>query len=163
MTTPIQLLPHEEFKVLKIIRIDGPEWNWFTGHLPYLRTFDPKTYDSMKGDLLDERILSTIQQNYPQATLRYNNDILFKGELEDNLKWIEGGTRKDITIQFFPLIPYDIIAEFVGRDFFAYPFNFQLRLNLGSQNQKLEWIHDFFLCNLPHDKITELVKTIQPI
>lgn len=163
MTTPIQLLPPEEFKVLKIIRIDGPEWNWFSGQLPYLRTFNPKMYDSKKGDLLDEKILLAIQQNYPHATLRLSNDILFKGELEDNLKGIEGSTRKDITIQFSPLIPYDNIAEFVDRELFAYPFNFQLRLNIGSSIQKLEWIHDFFLCNLPYNKITELVKTIQPV
>lgn len=163
MTTPIQLLPFEEFKVLKVIRIDGPEWNWFSGYLPYLRTFNPKTYDSKRGDLLDEKILSAIQENFPQAKVHYSNEILFKEELEDNLKRIEGGTRKDITFQFFPLIPYDNIAEFVGREFFAYPFIFQLRINLGTSNQKLERIHEFFLCNLPYDKITQLVKTIRPV
>lgn len=63
MTTPIQLLPQDEFNVFKIIRIEGPEWNQFTGHLINLRTFNPKTYDSKKGDPLDEKINTDIQKN----------------------------------------------------------------------------------------------------
>lgn len=36
----IEFFPMNEFFVLKVIQIEGPEWNWFTGYLPYLRTFN---------------------------------------------------------------------------------------------------------------------------
>jgi hypothetical protein len=163
MNTPIHLLPPNEFKVLKIIRIDGPDWNWFTGHLPYIRKFDPKVYKSKEGDLLDKQILSAIQDIYPSSLLRYNNDILFTNELEDNLKAIEGGTRKEIIIQFFPLLPYENLDRFIGRQLYAYPISFHLRLNFARQNDKVNLINDFFRCEIPFDKIENLVGTISAI
>lgn len=163
MTNPIQLLPAEEFKVLKIIRIDGPDWNRFTAHLPYIRTFNPEKYNSKKGDLLDEKILSSIKEIYPTSLLRYNIDILFKGELEDNLRYIERPTKKDIIIQFFPHIDYDQIRELEGREFSFYPLTFSLRIDISMDKENIQLINDFYRCDIPHAEINELVKTIRVI
>lgn len=77
----IEILPPEEFKVLKVIQIEGPQWNWFTGYIPYIRKFNSKEYNSEKDDIIDERLLLTLKQNYPNSFLRFSIDIFFKGQL----------------------------------------------------------------------------------
>lgn len=161
--TPIELLPMNEFSVLKVLQIEGPEWNWFTGYLPYLRNYNPNVYDSQKGDFLDEKILETVKETLPKSFLRYNEEILFKGQLENRLRTLEGGSRKNITIQFFPLIPFEQAPTMQGRLFTAYPINFDIRLLFREGSEKKHNILDFFLCNLSFDKIDEIIKTIKPI
>lgn len=161
--TTIEFLPMNEFSVLKVIQIEGPEWNWFTGYLPYLRTFNHKVYDSQKGDYLDEKILETVKQTLPKSFLRFSEEILFKGQLDDRLRTLEGGSRKNVTIQFFPLIPYEQAPTILGRQFAAYPIGFDMRLLFKEGSEKKHNILDFFLCNLPFDKIDDIVKTIKPI
>lgn len=161
--TTMELLPMNEFYVLKIIQIEGPEWNWFTGYLPYLRVFYPKVYDSQNGDFLDEKILETVKQTLPKSYLRFSEKILFKGQLDDRLRTLEGGSRKIVTIQFFPLIPYEQAPTMLGRQFTAYPVNFDMRLLFNEGNEKKHNILDFFICNLPYDKIDNIVQTIKPI
>jgi len=159
----IELLPPKEFKVLKVIQIEGHEWNWFTGYLPYLRTFNPKKYNSIKGDVIDEKLFSVIQQAFPKSFLRYNVNILFKNQLKEFIENIEGGSRKNITVQFFPLIPYQNVHTLVGKEFTAYALNFGLRLLFNKSEMKKHHINDFFLCDIPYNIIDEKIKTIQTI
>lgn len=159
----IKLLPVDELKVLKVIQIEGPEWNRFTGYLPYTRIFNPKVYDNKAGDILDEKILSVIQHYFPKSFLRYNIEILFKEQLEDNLKTLEGGSRKKVTIQFSPDIPYELLSKFSNRSFYAYPGEFEIRLLFNERSEKMEYINEFYLCSLPFDILDEIVKTVKPI
>jgi len=99
----LELLPLNEFIVLKVIQIVGPEWNLFKGYLPYLRTYDSKKYNSYNGDFLDEIILNSLQQTLPQTKTVSTYEILFKGQLEEIMNIIKGVSLKDISIEFFPL------------------------------------------------------------
>lgn len=158
--TTLEFLPMNEFSVLKVIQIEVPDWNWFTGYLPYLRTFNTKIYDSKKGDFLDEKILETDKQNLPKSFLRFSEEILFKGQLEDRLRTLEGGSRKNVTIQFFPLIPHEQVSTMLGRQFSVYPVRFDMRLLFKEGSEKKHNLLDFFLCNLSFDKIDDIVQTI---
>jgi len=162
----ITLLPVEEFKFLKVLQIEGPDYHRFTAYLPYIRTFDEKKYvpqHAAKDDLLDEQILATIQSVYPDTRLRYSRSIFFEGELEETLKAIAGGTIKPCTIQFNPHITYEVIARSGRTTFSAYPFSFQLRVHLSPEHPRLEAINDYFLCQLPLEQLDGLAKTIKPI
>ncbi|MBS3915832.1 MAG: hypothetical protein KG003_15155 [Bacteroidetes bacterium] len=159
----IEILPESDFSVLKVIQVEGPKWNWFTGYLPYLRVFNPKVYDSHKGDFLDEKIFEIVKQTLPNSFLRFSEEILFQGQLDDRLRTLEGGSRKSVTIQFFPLIPHELVPTMINRQFLAYPMGFDMRLLFKEGSEKKHNIIDFFLCNLPFDKIDDLVKTIKPI
>jgi hypothetical protein len=126
-----------------------------------LRKFDPKNYDSEKGDILDERILDTIKQSYPGSKLSSNVNILFQNQLEESLKQIDCETKRALTIQFFPMLPFENIQQFAGKEFYAYPFPFSLRILMIPDKNKMEFIHDFLTCYLPYNEIERLVKTIQ--
>lgn len=118
----LSLLKPNDFKVLKVIQIEGPKHSWFTGYLPYLRNFTGDNgYNRSSSDLLDEKILDVIRQTLPDSFLKYSIDILWEGQLEENLQGIQGGSEKGLTIQFNPLLPFDLAPQFVGKDFFAYP------------------------------------------
>lgn len=161
--TTIEILPVDELKVLKVIQIVGPDWNKFTGYLPYIRTFDPIIYDHKNSDLLDQKILEVIQLYFPDSRLQYNIEILFKGQLEDNLRTLEGGSRKKIILQFSPNIPYEMFGKLKGQSFYAYPWEFEIRLLFNDSKERSELINGFYLCSLPFDKLDEIVKTIKPI
>lgn len=159
----LEFLPVSEFKVLKIIEIHGKSWNRFFGFLPYLRSFNKDLYDketlTSTNDELDERILAIIQADYPEATISTKN-IFFKGELEERLQLMAGGTTLPVTIQLFPLIPFIEANQFQGRTFSAYPLQLSLRLHLPPNSEKLNHIRDYYLCNLPYDRIDRLAETI---
>lgn len=159
----IELLPISEFKVLKVIKIIGNEWNKFIGYLPYLRDFSPEKYDSHNGDYVDEKIITILRNSFPDSNWWIREEILFKEQLEITLKNIEGNNRKEIIIQFAPLIPYHEASKLVGKTFRAYPYSFHLRLFLSENSNKNEFINDYFICNLPYLNLDELVKTIKPI
>lgn len=161
--TEIEFLSPEEFKVLKVIQIVGPDWNKFTGYLPYLRTFNTKVYDHKNGDIVDNKILEVLQNYFPKSFLRYNIEVLFKGQLENNLKTLEGGSRKKITLQFTPDVSYDLLPKLVGRTFHAYPWEFEIRLLFNENNERSNLINGFYLCSIPFDKVDDIVKTIKPI
>jgi len=159
----IEFLPVEEFKVLKVIKVVGNEWNKFSGYLPYIRKFDSINYDSKIGDETDEKILTILRNSFPNSNLWINEEILFKGQLDNLLKSIEGGSRKLITIQFAPLISFNEAPGLAGQTFHAYPFGFDLRLQMGEDKEKMDLINDYFICNVPYKKIDEIIKTIKPI
>lgn len=162
--TALKPLPVEEMKVFKVIRVVGPEWNWFTGYLPYTRTLS-KSYDYKNGDLLDENLIAAIKKTYPNSSLVESRLIFLEGELEDRLKAIRGGSQKKFTVNFFPYIdyPYERMFELMGKEFTSYLFDFILRLDISEKNEKFNYIYDSDLCYIDFKIIDELVKTIQPI
>jgi hypothetical protein len=162
--TTLKVLPMEEIKILKVIRVIGPNWNQFTGHLPYTRTLS-KTYDYKNGDLLDANLLESIQKTYPNSTLVENRIILIEGELEERLKYIRGGSQKKFTINFFPYVdlPYERIHEMLGQEITSYLVDLTLRLNISEQNEKFQYIYESELCYIDFRQINDLVKTIQSV
>ena len=68
-----------------------------------------------------------------------------------------------ITIQFNPLLPFDNIAQYVGKQFFAYPITFNLRMLFSEDVEKRHYINDYLLSYLPHDHLEEMIKTIKAI
>lgn len=159
----IEFLDPTEFKVLKVIQIEGPKHNWFTGHLAYLRDFTGADgYNHQTNDLLDQKILDVVKQSLPDSFLRYSIDILFKGELEDNLNGIRGGSEKGITIQFNPLLPFESDSQFVRKQFYAYRINFNIRL-LFTEKEKQQYINDYLMCYLPHNELENYIKTIKAV
>lgn len=158
----IELIPSTEFKVLKIIRIEGPKYSPFAGYLPYLRNLTQE-YNDKTNDSLDEVILNTIKQNLPDSYLTKSRNIVFKGELEDDLTAIEGGSKKNITIQFNPLIPTEDFAKLVGKTFHAYPVKFKARMLFSEGSDKKHYLNDYLMCSLPTPDLEQLLKTIQVI
>jgi hypothetical protein len=159
----IKLLPSAEFKVLRIIKIVGNEWNPFIGYLPYLRDFEPLKYDSQNGDEVDEKMITVLRNCFPNSILWIREEILFNDQLQNTLNTLEGSTRKVITIQFAPLIPFEEVPGLVGRTFYAYPFSFDVRLFLSENSTKKELINDYFICNLPYKNLDEIIMTIKPV
>ena len=162
-TREIKFLPIEKFKILKAIRVVGNEWNKFTGYIPYLRTFNPKNYDFEKGDELDEKIISIFKSNFSKVDLWINEQIVFEDQLETMLRTIEGGSKKNMTFQFSPLLPYHEASKFVGKTFNAYPIQFKMRLLTGQENKRINQINDYFICQLNYKKLDEFVETIKSV
>jgi len=162
MQTPIQFLEINDFRVLKIIRIEGPEWNNFTGYFYYKRFFT-KDYNSETNDLLDNLILKSIKELNPKSTLCVNKDVLFKGEFEDILKGYTGGTSIDLTIRFTPHIPFDRIYEIAGKELYEYFPKFKLNLFLSENNEKLKHINNFAISYVPFDEIDNFGKLLKTI
>jgi len=159
MKSPFQLLPNEKFRVLKVIRVDGPEWNKFTGFISYKRFLTPE-YQSLTPDYVDDLIFETIKNIYPNPYLYVNKDILFEGEYEDILKSYQGGTSIDFTIRFSPTIPYEMAAKLVGQEFFEYFPKFKFNLFLNPGNEKIKLIIDFVITYIPFDQIDDFNKKI---
>lgn len=162
METLIQFLSIEDFRVLKIIKIQGPEWNNFTGYIYYKRLLSKK-YQSSTPDYIDDLIINSIKELYPGSTLVVNKDILFKGELEDILKGYTGGTSIDFTIRFTPQIPYEKVFSLVGRKFHEYIPKFKLNLFLNEGNEKIHHISDFGIAYIPFEQIDDFNNRIKTI
>lgn len=166
----IRVLPFNEVKILRIIRINGPEWNRFTAYLPYLRAFDRDRFDREKGydkgDSLDTELLSSIQQMHPGATLYRNSLILFTGQLEDELKRIQGGVDKSANIRFTPQVVYnssDDIYKLAGKTFPVREIVLRMRVLLSHDDERLSSIYSDFICPLPHELLVKLWSTIQAV
>jgi hypothetical protein len=159
----MKLLPLEDMKNLRVIEIQGNNYYWFLGYFAYLRDITPG-YNTDAGDILDEQILKSFQSIYPDSHFRFSNNILFEGELDDNLKRVAGRIQKIITIQFCPILPFASHPdEYLGKEFFAYPKQFQIRVADDSAIQSRQHLQDFYLCHIPHDLIKSLVESIYPI
>lgn len=165
--THIELLPEVEYRILKVIRVEGSDWNPFTAYLPYTRAFDPAKYDRDKGydkgDELDAALLSVVQELYPRSILRYNQTILFKGELERGLNAIRGGVTKPVAVTFLPLIPYDELRYYAGKSLPSGQLDLTLRIHLGPKNERLEYIYSDFICYLPPGQLEKFLPTIRAV
>jgi hypothetical protein len=162
MQTPIQLLNLNDLRVLKVIKVLGPDWNRFTGYLHYKR-YLTKEYNSETTDILDELILAAIKDLFPDSRLWLNKNILFKGEYEDILERVKGGSSIELTIRFIPQIPYDKIHELYGKDLSEYYERFKLNLMLGADSEKIQDIHKFAISYIPFEKIDEFSRLIKTI
>lgn len=160
----LKILPKSEFKNLKIIRVVGPEWNSFTGYLPYERTLKNE-YDYEQGDELDKNLLEAIQKSFPNSNLLENRLIILEGDLEEQLNRLKSGSEKKLTVNFFPFIdiPIDQLLMHRGRSFNHYLIDFKLRLMISTQNEKYNNINDSVMCDVHYEKIDELIETIKPL
>lgn len=162
MNHEIELLPKEEIKILKVFQIRGPEWHPFIGYFSYLRDFNPPEYNYVEGDILDKSILNTLQSIYPQTKLYLNYQVFFKGHMEYYLKFFRQGILKKIKIQFEPIIPYDQLHSFLGKNLRTHLLSFNLYIVMGYKKDEEKLINDYFLCRIPHDMLDNIIKTIKP-
>ena len=158
-----KLLPEDKFRVLRIVKIIGPEWNYFTGYLPYLRKLITGRYDQNSEDVLDKSILNVLQANYPGSRIWLVEPIYFENFAESVVNNFRGGSAISFVLQFYPLIPFERRWEFENKTFSAYPISFQLRLQLIKGDSKIDYINNYLLCSLPVEDTDELVKTIEVI
>jgi hypothetical protein len=159
MKTPIKLLSERAFRVLRVIRVDGPEWNRFTGFISYQRELT-HNYQSGTPDYVDELIFETIKHIYPDAFLYVNKNILFDGEFDDILKSFQGGTSIDFTIRFSPSIPYELVTNLVGQEFFEYYPKFKFNLFLNPDSEKIQHIIDYAIAYIPYPELEDFHKKI---
>ena len=69
--------------------------------------------------------------------------------------------RKKITIQFTPDIQFDIAQSLIGKVFYCYRFEFEVRILFADKTNKTDGLNSFFICGLPYDIIDDIVKTIE--
>lgn len=158
-SNPIKLLNINDRKYLRIIQIEGPEWNKFTGYLPYSRDISVG-----ENDFLDDELLNSLKTLFPNSFLRSNSILFYENQLQQNLNTIIGGTDKNIEIQFSPKLDFNNITPAIAsRTFYAYPRNFNIRLLLNKGDQRIENINTFTLCMIEHKKLDDIIKTIKAI
>ncbi|MCI3935706.1 hypothetical protein MQX03_00740 [Chryseobacterium aahli] len=161
----MKFLDPKDWQALKIIEVKGDSFFPFTAYFPYIRKMDSNYYKTYKeGDELDKIILETIKRFYPDSFLSMNAHIYAVNQVDDYLKHIETGHKKDFTIQFSPEINYEIYDELIKGNIFSYPMEFNYRLTpLSANHERIEFLHRFFLCHINNEKLKGLVDTILPI
>lgn len=161
---PFKFLPQHQHLNLKVISIEGPEWNGFTGYLAYARSLE-ETYDYVKGDELDIELLEVIQKSFPNSILSENCRIMLEGELDEGLENLRYGTIKTYTIVFIPQIdiPYEELRFHIGRSFTGYRMDFKMRLQINETNESYKYIPDSGICYINHEKLDNLITTISPL
>ena len=135
METPIEVLKVDELRVLRVIRIEGPDWNHFTGYIHYKRILTPE-YSAATIDLLDELIFNALKNLYSNSSRYYNVNIFFKGEYEDYLKTIRGATTLEFTIRLSPEIRVANVWKLTGQRFTEYLPKFKCELYLDPDSDK---------------------------
>ncbi|HMV08131.1 MAG TPA: hypothetical protein PK325_01110 [Cyclobacteriaceae bacterium] len=160
MEIPIQFLDLDRLRVLRVIRIDGPDWNSFTGYIHYRRHFT-KDYNCKTLDLLDDLIFEGVKQMYKSSTRYIDKDILFKGEYEDYLRIIQGGKMIELTLKLTPQIPHDKIWDLVGREFTEYHLTFPFNLQLLGEDKRLNHVLNFGAVTFPFDSIENIPRILR--
>jgi hypothetical protein len=166
MLKTIELLPHDQWGVLRLIAVIGPEWNRFMGYILYKRALGPSVYDKTTqkpiNDELDKAILDAVLERYPASTMS-SKLILWKGETEEISARYQGGTTKDLTFLCYPDIGNLDPAQFVGKVFNSFNFTIAMRVLLGPGSERLQHIENFFSFYLPYDKVEQFNGQIQPL
>lgn len=154
----LNLRTKNPLEVFKSIRINENQFDRFTGHFPYIRTFY-KDYDYEKGDILDKQILESVKSIFPDSHLSLNTLILFDEQYDKCLNLTKGAVKKTIVTYFYPIIKYDEISN----DFKAYYLGLDLNLLMTSNDKRLQLIPENFIVNIPFNELETLIKTIKPV
>lgn len=160
----ITFLNINDFKVLKIIRIeDNSKWNYFAGYLYYIRKLTKK-YKAENTDYIDEMIFNSIKKVYPDSRLVVNKDIMFENQLDDILKSFSGKNDISFKISFIPYVPYDKMFEINDKEIYSYTFEFNFnRISLWTDEEKLKYINNHLQAEIPFDKIEDFNYQIKNI
>lgn len=159
----LKILPIEQIKALKLLKVIGPEWNRFTGFLPYLRDLTVH-YNYKQGDDLDAVILESLKKDYPDSYLASNELMLYEGQLDQCLSTIRGGSRKNLEITFMPSIDIESLSDItkiMTKTFTSYAIQLSLRLNMSEQNDKFANIYENMVCYLDTEQIDKLIDTLK--
>lgn len=164
-TKKIEWLPSEQWKVLKIVKVEDPsKWNYFSGYIYYLRNLTTE-YDEKKPDYLDELIEQAIRKVYHDSRIEYSKNILFKNQLEDVLKGFTG--KKDdslkFNITFIPEIPFDKMEEVKRKQLYTYtyPLNFS-RISF-NEAEKLKFLNTHFQSEIPFEMSSDFSERIYSV
>lgn len=72
----IKFLPETEHKHLRVIKLNGREYNKFTSFILYLRDFEFENLDN-----IDNAILDVLNQSY-NVEIQLNTKIIFENQLD---------------------------------------------------------------------------------
>ncbi|PBI88401.1 hypothetical protein BSF41_25290 [Flavobacterium sp. ACN2] len=164
MNTKIEWLPIDDWKVLKVIKIeDASNWNYFSGYVYYLRTITPE-YNEKAPDFVDQLILNAILEVFPNSRTEFNRNILFKNQLKDTLYRFTGNEDLDFKITFVPYIPYDQMELISKKEVYTYTFDlFFFRTSLNDKD-KIKYINTHVQAEIPFDKISvfnDIIKNVE--
>lgn len=162
MEIPVKILNETDFRVYKLIKIDGDEYNPFIGYIHYKR-FLTKDYNSKTSDdYLDNLILEAIKKVYPTANLIINKDIIFEGEYDDLMKRYTKQEQTNFTIRFTPDFSNQDIWQLAGQEFVEYHPKFIFNI-ISFQENTMDFINDFGIAYIPFDKLKDFDKKLKTI
>ncbi len=135
----------DELYIHRFFRIKGPKWNKFTGNIYYKRKLST-SYKDGGSDLLDEFIYDAIKKNYPEATLCFEQVIIFKQQLDSIIFTHKGGCCLDYKIYFIPNAECFDLSQTNHTNSQASVLNMNFYLNLSPDSEKLnDIVLDAFL------------------
>lgn len=135
-TINIEFVGSDQVYAHKMIKVNGEEWNKFSGHIYYKRKIS-ETYNS-KADKLDEEILRAIKVIYPDARIVFDSVIIFKEQVRNMIFAHKGGTHIHYNILFVPKIDLDHAIANENKIYKARLLSLVFYLNLGPQSDKIE-------------------------
>lgn len=163
MNTKIEWLPIEDWKVLKVIKVeDSSNWNYFSGYVYYLRTITPE-YDEKTPDFIDQLILNAILEVFPTSRLEFNRNILFKDQLKDTLVRFNGNEDLNFKITFVPYIPNNKIDQIRRMEIYVYTFEMNFFRTSLNDPDKIKFINTHVQAEIPFGKISDFNKAINYI
>lgn len=157
-----KLLNIEDIFLIKLIEIKDTNWLNYSGIIGYKRKLYNKEYYENKSDELDEMILQSLESNFPFAKIINNSYIFFEDQMAIITRNIRGNAECQITIQFYPQLPYDQLPDFVGKTFSFFDKIFQAQLRI-RDSSNVQYINNFIPCAISYDKIDKLMETITPL
>ncbi len=148
-------------QVFKAVRFHNSYPERFTGHLIYYRDYY-NGYDLTKGDILDERILRTLQTRFEKSHFVYSELLLTDQQLTDCLTWTRGGAEKSVMFYFMPETDYDNYVKLSSNGqlkHYHLPLNVKLWVDKGSS--KIDLVPNEMIVHVPLDELENLIKTIK--
>jgi hypothetical protein len=159
----MKMLDINEMEVLKLIRVqENSSWNYFAGNLYYTRKMT-KEYQADSPDFIDEMIMSTIKEVYPDSRLVQNKNIMWENQMDDILQSYLGETDVEFKMTFMPTIPYDRIRELDSNDMKSHTKEFNISRVSLNDIEKLKYMNNHMHAEIPFDKITEFNGLINKI
>ncbi|WP_295222949.1 hypothetical protein [uncultured Chryseobacterium sp.] len=152
-TKPFKFLSEENQKYLRIIRLQGKEYNKYISFIFYLRDIEFQELDN-----LDNSFLESLNQNQI-AAFELNTKIIFENQLDEIINRYKLDDTKRFTLQLNPIITNELIEQMqLGREVYGYIKYFKISFSKGDN---FMYFHDYYLSYLDIDELEKLQDTIQ--
>lgn len=163
MNKELKILDRSDWRILKVIRVVGPEWNPFTANFAYKRTFT--NFKNWKdADALDNAILEAVKKAYPNSYLAYN-DLQFYNSQFENTNWLRFAAPKPITIIFRPDIELteDNLYDILDKTLKEYHVTFEWQVGYFQDDKRYNAIYPIEVVKLDETQLNRFIKTIEPV
>lgn len=151
----IKLLPVQNWKYLRIIKLSGKEWNPFTGFLSYYREYAFPEFDE-----LDNAILESLKSFSIESEYFLNEEILLENQAENRLEKYESDLSEIVTIQINPKVNEELYKLAQVQDVYYYPREFKVQIFKGFN---YTGVNKYFHAYLENKNLEKLISTITPI